>query len=87
VVPRAGLGFGVEKIFLPSGFETQLVKSVAQSPYNVVLHADLRRWNVIGFHKSSKGTVSVSKQHFASRRYGYCQVQLVHLPCGLRCSV
>jgi len=53
VVPRAGLGFGVEKIFLPPGFEIQLVQSVAQSPYDVVLHANLRRYNVRGFHKSS----------------------------------
>jgi len=51
--PRAGLGFGVEKICLPPGFETQLVQSVAQSAYSIVLHANLRRYNMKGFHKSS----------------------------------
>jgi len=53
VGPRAGLGCGVEKISLPQGFETQLVQSVAKSPYNIVFHAYLRRYNMRGFHKSS----------------------------------
>jgi hypothetical protein len=53
MVPRVGPGFGVEKLSLPPGFETQLVQSVAQSPFDFVLHADLRRYNMRGFHKSS----------------------------------
>ena len=83
--PRAGQGFGVEKVCLSRGIETQLLQSVAWSRYDIVLHADLRRYGKTGFHKSSWGTVSVSKNILlpdgtVSVRYSWCR-------CFVGCAV
>ena len=62
---------------LPPGFETQFVQSVAQSPYSIALHTNFRRCNMRGFHNSSYGTVSVSKNILLPEgtvivRYSWC---------------